>query len=44
MSYEGVPEDLTASVNEIFEANDKDAIELEARLIDETVNDPSEEQ
>ncbi len=44
MSYEGVPEYLTASVEEILEANDDDAIALEAQLLNDTVNDPPEEQ
>lgn len=44
MSYEGVPEGLTASVEEILAAKDDQAIELEAQLIEETVNDPAEEQ
>lgn len=44
MSYEGIPEDLTTSVEEILAANDEEAIELEAQLVDETVNDPPEGQ
>lgn len=44
MNYEGVPEYLTASVEEILEANDDDAIALEAQLLNDTVNDPPEEQ
>lgn len=44
MSYEGVPDHLTASVEEILEADDDEAIELEAQLIQETVNDPPEDQ
>lgn len=44
MSYEGVPEYLTSSVEQILEADDDAAIALEAQLMDDTVNDPPEEQ